>query len=58
MHTQELWTSKIGHGPVIKHKLNALENGVYGNVRCFMKRPRAITKDLDIKVIQSYIKKE
>lgn len=34
------WRSKMGEGPVIEHRSPAsLAGGMYGDVRCFMRRP-------------------
>lgn len=55
MYDKVFWTSKMGHGALIKHKLYSLDGGAYGRVRCFMKRPNTITKEFDMSVIQSYI---
>lgn len=55
MHNEDIWTSKMGYGPVIKHRLSSLEGSVYGSVCCFMRRSKTIAKDFDINVIASYI---
>jgi hypothetical protein len=34
----ELWTSKLGVSYDISHKINALENGIYGKIVSIMKR--------------------
>lgn len=48
--------SKLGEGPIIRHSLYSIEGEIYGEVRCFIKRPGNITKDFDISVITKYIK--
>lgn len=36
------WTSKLGRNIDIEHTLRGLQGPLYGEVMCFMKRPRAV----------------
>lgn len=55
-YSQNIWTSKLGDGPVISHRLYELEGNMYGEVRCFVRRLRTITKEFDFEVLGRYLK--
>lgn len=58
MRTNELWSSKLGSGPLILHQLHYIEGKDYGEVRCFLKRPWSVyTSGLDKTIIDGYWKK-
>ena len=51
----DVWSSKLGEGAVLQHHLFELEGGMYGNVYCFMRRPRTISKEFDFEVFGRYL---
>ena len=52
----DIWTSKLGYENILKHSLADISGGTYGNVYCFMRRPRTIPKEFDFEVFERYLK--
>ena len=50
-----IWTSKLGDSYTISHSLRDLEGNEYGEVRCFVRRPRTVTKEFDFGVLSRYL---
>lgn len=56
MRGENLWSSKLGYGPLIFHQLHSLEGKEYGEVKCIIKRPITIKREYDWNIVNRYIK--
>lgn len=56
MRGDDLWSSKLGYGPLIFHQLHSLEGKEYGEVKCIIQRPITIKRENDWNVLNRYIK--
>lgn len=51
-----IWRSKLGPATLLQHQLYDIEGEIYGEVRCFVRRPRTIPKEYDFEVLERYLK--
>lgn len=56
MRGDDLWSSKLGYGPLIFHQLHSLEGEEYGEVKCIIQRPITIKRENDWNILNRYIK--